>query len=155
MGELGRALLLIGLGVAAYGIGASLYGVRRRRPDWVHSGRRAVYALAALMVMAFALLEVAFVRNEFSFKVVAQTSSTTIPIFYKLTAPWSSQQGSLLLWVMLSSFWSSAVVLPIQTLYRDSSSSIRRSRSTFEVSSMIFGSLMISPTVSRIISMVA
>ena len=61
-------------------------------------------------MIAFALLEVAFLRNDFSFKVVADTSSTTIPIFYKLTAPWSSQQGSLLLWVMLSSLWSSLVL---------------------------------------------
>ena len=55
--------------------------------DWVDSGRRAVYALAGLMLLAFALLEIAFLRNDFSFGVVAQTSSTTIPIFYKLAAP--------------------------------------------------------------------
>ncbi|HTW12398.1 MAG TPA: cytochrome c-type biogenesis CcmF C-terminal domain-containing protein, partial [Solirubrobacteraceae bacterium] len=72
--------------------------------------RRAVYSLAALNIVAFALLEVAFVRNDFTFKVVADTSATTIPTFYKLTAPWSSQQGSLLLWVTLSSIWSSVVL---------------------------------------------
>jgi len=110
MGLFGRALLILGLVVCIYGIGASLYGVRRRRPEWVDSGRRAVYALAGLMVIAFVLLEVAFQRNDFSFNVVAQTSSTTIPTFYKLTAPWSSQQGSLLLWVLLSSLWSSLVL---------------------------------------------
>jgi cytochrome c-type biogenesis protein CcmF len=108
--QLGRAILLLGLGVAIYGIAASLYGARGGRADWVDSGRRSVYALAGLMVFAFALLEIAFLRNDFSFTVVASTSSTTIPVFYKLTAPWSSQQGSLLLWVMLSSFWSSAVL---------------------------------------------
>ena len=110
MAQLGRAILLLGLGVAIYGIAASLYGARGGRADWVDSGRRSVYALAGLMVFAFALLEIAFLRNDFSFTVVASTSSTTIPVFYKLTAPWSSQQGSLLLWVMLSSFWSSAVL---------------------------------------------
>ncbi len=110
MGQLGRALLLLGLGVAAYGAGASLYGVRAGRRDWVDSGRRAVYALAGLMVLAFVVLEIAFLRNDFSFTVVAQTSSTTTPTFYKLTAPWSSQQGSLLLWVTLSSLWSSLVL---------------------------------------------
>jgi cytochrome c-type biogenesis protein CcmF len=110
MGQLGRALLLLGLAVAGYGIVASIRGARTRRADWVASGRRAVYALAALMVLAFALLEIAFLRNDFSFRVVAQTSSTTIPVFYKLTAPWSSQQGSLLLWVLLSSLWSSLVL---------------------------------------------
>jgi len=31
---------------ALYGIGASLYGARTGRRDWVDSGRRSVYALA-------------------------------------------------------------------------------------------------------------
>ena len=107
MAQFGRAILLLDLGVCLYGIAASVYGARGRRGDWVDSGRRAVYALAALSVIAFVLLELAFLRDDFSYKVVANTSSTTIPVFYKLTAPWSSQQGSLLLWVTLSSLWSS------------------------------------------------
>jgi cytochrome c-type biogenesis protein CcmF len=107
MATLGRGILLLLVGVCLYGIVASVYGARTRRSDWVDSGRRAVYALAALSVIAFILLEIAFLRDDFSFKVVADTSSTTIPVFYKLTAPWSSQQGSLLLWVTLSSLWSS------------------------------------------------
>jgi cytochrome c-type biogenesis protein CcmF len=107
---LGHALLLIGLGLSLYGIGASLYGVRSGGAAWVDSGRRAVYALAGVMVLAFALLEAAFLRNDFSFNIVAQTSATTIPTFYKLAAPWSSQQGSLLLWVTLLSLWSSLIL---------------------------------------------
>ena len=110
MAQLGRAILLLGLGVSVYGAAASVYGAKRHRSDWVDSGRRAVYALAGLMLIAWALLEVAFLRNDFSFKVVAQTSSTTIPDFYKVAAPWSSQQGSLLLWVTLLSCWSSLVL---------------------------------------------
>ncbi|HEX3802746.1 MAG TPA: cytochrome c-type biogenesis CcmF C-terminal domain-containing protein [Solirubrobacteraceae bacterium] len=106
MAQLGRAILLLDLGVCIYGIVASIHGARSRQGAWVDSGRRAVYALALLSVLAFLLLEDAFLRNEFSLKVVAATSSTTIPVFYKLTAPWSSQQGSLLLWVTLSSLWS-------------------------------------------------
>lgn len=110
MGELGRAILLIGLAVCVYGICASIYGARTGRRDWVDSGRRSVYALAALMVIAFALLESAFIRNDFSFNVVASSSASTIPLFYKMAAPWSSQQGSLLLWVTLLSLWSSIVL---------------------------------------------
>ena len=110
MAQLGRAILLLDLGVCLYAVVASIYGARTRQSDWVDSGRRAVYCLAGLSVIAFAILEVAFIRNDFSFKVVASTSSTTIPTFYKLTAPWSSQQGSLLLWVTLSSIWSSLVL---------------------------------------------
>ncbi len=34
MASLGSACLLLALAVCAYGIGASLYGVRRARPEW-------------------------------------------------------------------------------------------------------------------------
>src|SRR4029453_19097961 len=37
-------------------------------------------------------------------------SSTTTPSFYQATAIWSSQEGSLLLWVTLLSLWSSGVL---------------------------------------------
>jgi cytochrome c-type biogenesis protein CcmF len=110
MALVGRALLILGLLVALYGIGASLYGAIKQRPEWVDSGRRSVYALAGLMTLAFAILEAAFLRSDFSFNVVAGHSSTTTPTFYKAAAAWSSQEGSLLLWVWLLSLWSSLIL---------------------------------------------
>src|SRR5438270_6997322 len=110
MAPVGRTLLIIGLLIAAYGIGASLFGVRTGRRDWVDSGRRSVYALAGVMTIAWVILEAAFYRSDFTFNVVAQHSSTTTPLFYKLAAPWSSQEGSLLLWVWLLSLWSSLIL---------------------------------------------
>ncbi|MDQ3769375.1 MAG: heme lyase CcmF/NrfE family subunit, partial [Actinomycetota bacterium] len=95
MAEVGRAALILALGVAVYGIGASLYGARTGRAEIVASGRRAAYALALLSVVAFAVLEVAFLRSDLSFAVVAGHSSTTTPTFYQATAVWSSQEGSL------------------------------------------------------------
>ena len=110
MADVGRTLLIVGLLLAAYGIGASLYGARTGRRDWIDSGRRSVYAIAAVMTIAWAILEAAFWRSDFTFNVVAQHSSTTTPAFYKLAAPWSSQEGSLLLWVWLLSLWSSLIL---------------------------------------------
>ena len=110
MAVIGRSLLILGLACCVYGIGASVYGARTHRRQWVDSGRRAVYALAGVMTIAFALLEIAFLRSDFSFNVVAGHSSTTTPTFYKLAAAWSSQEGSLLLWVFLLSMWSSLVL---------------------------------------------
>src|SRR5689334_13995145 len=110
MAPVGRTLLIIALLIAGYGVFASLYGARTARPEWVDSGRRAVYALAGVTTIAWIILEAAFLRSDFSFNVVASHSSTTTPTFYKLTAPWSSQEGSLLLWVWLLSLWSSLVL---------------------------------------------
>ena len=110
MAVVGRSLLYLGLVVALYGICASVYGARTGRREWVDSGRRAVYALAGMMVIAFVILEAAFLRSDFSFNVVAEHSSTTTPTFYRLAAAWSSQEGSLLLWVFLLSLWSSLIL---------------------------------------------
>ena len=107
MAVVGRTLLIFGLASAIYGFGASVYGARGGGQAWVNSGRRAMYVLAGLAVGAFAILDVAFIRSDFSYNIVASGSSTTTPAFYRAAAVWSTQQGSLLLWVMLISCWSS------------------------------------------------
>ena len=119
MAPLGSTCLLLALAVCVYGIGASLYGVRRARPEWSDSGRRAVYALAGILTVAFAVLEIAFLRNDFAFNTVADTSSLTTPTFYKAAAVWSSQEGSLLLWAWLLSMWSSLVLFLTRKRMRD------------------------------------
>jgi cytochrome c-type biogenesis protein CcmF len=52
----------------------------------------------------------AFARSDFDFATVASHSSTTTPLFYRLTAMWSSQEGSLLLWLFLLGAWSSLIL---------------------------------------------
>ena len=110
MAGVGSACLVVGLLTALYAAGASLYGVRSGRREWVTSGRRAIYCLAALMVAAFAILESAFLRSDFSYALVAQGSSTDTPGFYKVTAVWATQDGSLLLWSTLLALFSSTVL---------------------------------------------
>jgi cytochrome c-type biogenesis protein CcmF len=110
MAHVGSACLAVGLLTAVYAVGAALYGAHGGGPRWVTSARHAIYALAGLLVTAFVILESAYLRSDFSYSLVAQNSSIDTPTFYKFTAIWSSQAGSLLLWVMLLSIFSSAVL---------------------------------------------
>lgn len=119
MATFGSACLILAFVVALYGIGASLVGASRGRADLVASGRRAVFAVAGLTAAAFLLLEIAFLRDDFANEVVATHSSTTTPLFYKLSAAWSSQEGSLLLWLFLLSIWSSLVLVLVRKRLRD------------------------------------
>ena len=119
MAGVGSACLTIGLLTALYAAGASLYGARGGGRRWVDSGRRAIYCLAALCVGAFAILESAFLRSDFSYALVAEGSSTTTPTFYKVTAVWATQDGSLLLWVTLLSLFSAAVLFLTRPSLRD------------------------------------
>ena len=71
------------------------------------------------LVAAFAILEAAFLRSDFSSQLVAIHSSTTTPTFYQATAIWSSQEGSLLLWATLLGVWSSLVLFLTRNRLRE------------------------------------
>jgi cytochrome c-type biogenesis protein CcmF len=116
---IGYAGLVVGLLTMVYAAGASIYGARSGERQYVVSARYAFYCLAALMVLAVVILESAYLRNDFSYSLVAQNSSTDTPTFYKLTAMWSSQAGSLLLWAFVLSIFSSVVLHLTRHKHRD------------------------------------
>src|SRR3954465_14037330 len=118
MPDVGAACLLIGLITAVYSALAALYGARSGRRQFVVSARRAMYALGGLMLGAMLLLEIAFLRSDFSYSLVQNYSSTDTPTFYKLTAMWSSQEGGLLLWATLLSVFSSVVLFATRHKHR-------------------------------------
>jgi cytochrome c-type biogenesis protein CcmF len=119
MALVGRLLLIFALVSCVYGLAASIYGARRGDRAWVDSGRRAMYALFGMAAIAFVILDLAFLRSDFSYNIVAGGSSTTTPFFYRAAAIWSTQQGSLLLWVLLLSFWSSLALFLTRRRVRD------------------------------------
>ena len=116
---LGSATLAAALLVALFAAGAALYGGVSGDRRWVDAARRGVYSLAALLTTAVVVLESAFLRDDFGFEVVAEHSSTTTPTFYKLTAMWSSQEGSLLLWAWVLSLAASAVLYLTRRRHRE------------------------------------
>src|SRR4051794_4080793 len=107
MAALGTAALICALLTALYASGAALVGARTQRPALVVSARRAVFCVAGLTTLCVVLLEIGYVRSDFSLALVARNSSHDTPLFYKLTAMWSSQPGSLLLWAFLLSVYAS------------------------------------------------
>ncbi|MGH2956579.1 MAG: heme lyase CcmF/NrfE family subunit [Solirubrobacterales bacterium] len=119
MSELGSASLAASLLVALFAAAAALYGARSGDRRWVEASRRAVYALAALLTLCVFVVESAFLRDDFGFELVATHSSTTTPTFYKLTAMWSSQEGSLLLWAWALSLASSGVLYLTRRKHRE------------------------------------
>ena len=115
---LGAACLIAALFAAAAAGVLALAGTRGDR-RYVDASRRAVYALCALLTICVVVLEAAFLRSDFSVELVADHSSTTTPTFYKLTAMWSSQGGSLLLWAWVLSIASSVVLFLTRRKHRE------------------------------------
>ncbi len=110
MAGVGSACLSVALLTTLYAAGASIYGAVSGRREFVTSGRRAIYCTAGLLIAATAVLQSAFLRTDLSYKLVAEGSSSDTPTFYKVTAMWATQDGSLLLWALLMSIFASAVL---------------------------------------------
>src|ERR1043165_2159250 len=119
MATIGFACIVVGLVTMVYAAGASIYGARSGERQYVVSARYAFYCLAGLMVTAVVILESAYLRNDFHYALVAENSSHDTPTFYKLTAMWSSQAGSLLLWAIVLSLFSSAVLFMTRRRLRE------------------------------------
>ncbi|RPH29528.1 heme lyase CcmF/NrfE family subunit [Buttiauxella warmboldiae] len=60
-----------------------------------------------LLLLAFVILTVSFLTDDFSVIYVAQHSHRQLPWGLKLAAVWGGHEGSLLLWVLFLSGWSS------------------------------------------------
>jgi cytochrome c-type biogenesis protein CcmF len=116
--SVGSVALALAFLTAVFAAVAALIG-RDGDRRWVDISRRAVYALFALLTLCVVLIEVSFLNDDFSLKVVQQHSSIETPTFYKLAAMWSSQEGSLLLWAWVLSIASSLALLATRGRLRE------------------------------------
>jgi len=108
MASLGSVLLALAF-LAAVTAGVVALVWRRDERKLVLS-RRIVYLFAALVTACVAIIEIEFLADNFSFKIVQEHSSLETPTFYKVAAMWSSQEGSLLLWALVLAIFSSAAL---------------------------------------------
>ncbi|HKU58473.1 MAG TPA: cytochrome c biogenesis protein CcsA, partial [Gaiellaceae bacterium] len=112
MADLGRAALVVSLGLAVYALVAGGYAAHFGRRRLAGSARNALVACFGSTLVAAAVLASALVRHDFSFVYVASHTNRTLPTIYALTAFWGGQEGSLLLWLLvLCGYGALAVVL--------------------------------------------
>jgi len=112
MPELGRAALLLAFGLVVYAALAGGYAAYRARRRLLESATNALFAAFASVGLAAVVLLAALARHDFSFSYVASHTSRELPLGYTLSAFWSGQEGSLLLWLLvLTGMGSAAVVL--------------------------------------------
>src|SRR6059036_848901 len=112
MPELGRAALVVCLGLALYALVAGGYAASTRKRRLARSAQNALCAAFASTVVASVVLLAALLRHDFSFAYVAHTTSRALPTPYTISAFWGGQEGSLLLWLLvLTGFGALAVRL--------------------------------------------
>jgi len=72
------------------------------------SGRRAVWMVCGLTLLAIIVLERALIARDFSFRYVAEHTSLDLPPMYAFSSLWAGQEGSLLLWLFVLSAYGAA-----------------------------------------------
>jgi len=111
MPELGRAALVLCLGLSFYAVVAGAYAARKGLRRLALSASNALIAAFAAAAAGSAVLFVALARHDFSFTYVAQHTSSKLPLGYSLSAFWGGQEGSMLLWLLVLTGYSAAVIV--------------------------------------------
>src|SRR5512140_311731 len=103
LADVGNVALILGLVLATYTIGAALFGVYKKRPEFIASAKNGIYVLAGLTTLAVGILEYALITGEFRLEYVADHVNLAQPLLYTISALWGGQEGSLLFWVWILS----------------------------------------------------
>ncbi|MCL5677248.1 MAG: cytochrome c biogenesis protein CcsA, partial [Firmicutes bacterium] len=101
MNELGTILMALGLLLNIYALFAVLIGIRRGDRRFLDSGKGGIGALALVSTVGIAILAYQFLSNDFSNNYVFNHSSSDLSTFYRFSALWAGNEGSLLLWEWL------------------------------------------------------
>ena len=90
---------------------AGFWGGKQRNTKLMASSFHAVYAVAGLVLAAAALLWYGLLSDHFELTYVWNHSERALPTFYKFSALWGGQAGSLLFWALLLSGYSAIVAV--------------------------------------------
>jgi len=119
MPELGRAALVVTLGLALYALVAGAWAASKRRRRLAQSAQNALLAAFGTSLVAAAVLAVALVRRDYSLVYVWQFTSSELPLRYTISSLWGGQAGSLLFWLVVLCGYSAAAILLNRRSSRD------------------------------------
>ncbi len=111
LAELGIVVTALALLCAVFGLIASAYGALNRLDRWVVSARNAALLTWPLLTIACVALIAAQASGEFNIAYVWDTTNTAEPLFFKITALWGGQPGSLMFWSWIMSTFTGAAIL--------------------------------------------
>jgi cytochrome c-type biogenesis protein CcmF len=109
--EIGHYSLILGLALSILlgtvpMIGASINNTPLMKMARPLAGGQFIFILISFLILGYA-----FTQDDFSVQYVANHSNTLLPIQYKISAIWGGHEGSLLLWALILSGWTAAVVI--------------------------------------------
>ena len=107
--ELGHFALILALALSLVQSLVPVIGARRDDMRMMAVGSTSALATFAMIAFAFATLTKAYVTSDFSVANVFENSHTLKPLIYKFSGVWGNHEGSMLLWVLILSFFAALV----------------------------------------------
>jgi cytochrome c-type biogenesis protein CcmF len=117
--DLGRAALVVSLGLTLYAFIGGTIGALQKRRRLSDSARNALVAAFGSTLVAAAVLAIALVHHDFGFVYVYSHTSKGLGTIYALSAFWGGQEGSLLLWLLVLSGYGALAAVLNRRLLRD------------------------------------
>ena len=108
-GELGQLALCFALALSLVMAAGGLLGARDNALTARRIAHGATMGMLVFVVLAFGVLTYGFVVSDFSIAAVASNSHTLKPLIYKISGVWGNHEGSMLLWVLVLSFYAALV----------------------------------------------
>jgi len=109
--ELGHFATLLAFFVAILQAVVTLVGAERNQAYWMAVCVPMAIVQFLLVGFAFAMLTLAFVTSDFSVRLVVANSHSLKPMLYKVAGVWGNHEGSMLLWILILSFYGALVAL--------------------------------------------
>jgi cytochrome c-type biogenesis protein CcmF len=109
--ELGHYCLALVLTISLFQFMIPALGVRFNSNSLMKSSFITAYLSFILILLSFFSLVYAYITSDFSVSLVAKNSHSLKPLIYKISGVWGNHEGSLLLWVLILTFYSAAVAL--------------------------------------------
>jgi cytochrome c-type biogenesis protein CcmF len=99
--DLGQYAVYIAFAACFYAAIAAAQGLRRNDDRLIQSARMAALSTFPLVTIGCIGLWYALITHDFGVNYVAETSNRATPLFFRITALWGSQKGSILFWCFI------------------------------------------------------
>ncbi|CAI2935657.1 heme lyase CcmF/NrfE family subunit [Aminobacter niigataensis] len=109
MVEMGHFALVLALVLSLVQSLVPLYGAYKGDAKLMAVGGPVTVTGFAMIALSFTVLTLAYVQSDFSLVNVWENSHSLKPMIYKFTGTWGNHEGSMLLWVMILSFFGALV----------------------------------------------
>ena len=109
MVEIGHFALVLAFALSLVQAALPFIGARTRQDRLMAVGGPVALTAFAMTALAFLSLASAYVQSDFSVLNVWENSHSAKPLLYKITGTWGNHEGSMLLWVLILTFFGALV----------------------------------------------